>query len=58
VALITLITPVLALLLGHWGNEEAITTRVWIGVACVGLGLILHQWAPLRVLLGRGRSVL
>jgi drug/metabolite transporter (DMT)-like permease len=48
VALITLVTPVLALLLGHWANGEAVTARAWIGTACIGLGLTLHQWGTLR----------
>jgi drug/metabolite transporter (DMT)-like permease len=44
VALITLITPVLALLLGHVLNGEQIGIRVWGGAALIGLGLALHQW--------------
>jgi drug/metabolite transporter (DMT)-like permease len=43
VALITLVTPVLALLLGSWLNGEAVSERVWMGTACIGLGLGLHQ---------------
>lgn len=48
VALITLVTPVLALLLGHWANGEAVTARVWLGTVAIGLGLSLHQWSTLR----------
>lgn len=48
VALITLVTPVLALLLGHWANGEAVTARAWLGTACIGLGLTVHQWSSLR----------
>ncbi len=44
VALITLITPVLALLLGHGLNGETIPLSVWLGAACIGLGLSLYQW--------------
>jgi drug/metabolite transporter (DMT)-like permease len=44
VALITLITPVLALLLGHGLNNEAVPPNVWIGTGCILLGLSLHQW--------------
>jgi drug/metabolite transporter (DMT)-like permease len=43
VALITLITPVLALLLGAWLNGEWVPLRVWLGAACISLGLLLHQ---------------
>lgn len=44
VALITLVTPVLALLLGHAVNGEAVDARVWAGSALISLGLVLHQW--------------
>jgi drug/metabolite transporter (DMT)-like permease len=44
VALITLITPVIALLLGHALNNETILPQVWLGTASIVLGLGLHQW--------------
>jgi drug/metabolite transporter (DMT)-like permease len=44
VALIPLITPVLALLLGHALNQEAVASSVWLGTGCILLGLTLHQW--------------
>lgn len=44
VALITLVTPVIALLLGHGLNAEAVPASVWLGTACIALGLSLHQW--------------
>lgn len=47
VALITLITPVLALLLGSWFNGESIGLRLWIGTALILLGLSVHQWEML-----------
>lgn len=47
VALITLITPVIALLLGHWFNGETISLRLWIGTALILLGLSAHQWEML-----------
>lgn len=47
VALITLITPVLALLLGHVLNGEEIGLRVWMGAALISMGLALHQWGAL-----------
>ncbi len=47
VALITLVTPVLALLLGHALNGEEITARIWIGSGLITGGLVLHQWVGL-----------
>lgn len=47
VALITLVTPVLALLLGSVLNCETVSARVWSGAALIGLGLSLHQWQSL-----------
>ncbi len=39
VALITLMTPVIALLAGQWLNGEVIDTRVWAGAGLIMLGL-------------------
>ena len=44
IALITLITPVAALLLGHALNDEAVLPQVWLGTASILLGLALHRW--------------
>jgi len=44
VSLITLITPVLALLLGHWLNNEALTLWVYIGTALILSGLVSYQF--------------
>lgn len=44
VALITLITPVMALLLGHGLNNEAVLPQVWFGTALILLGLGVHRW--------------
>lgn len=44
IALITLITPVLALLLGHGLNDEAVLPQVWLGTTSIILGLCLHRW--------------
>lgn len=44
VALVTLITPVMALLLGHSLNGEAATGLIWLGTGCILAGLSLHQW--------------
>ncbi len=43
-ALVTLITPVLALLLGAVVNHEPVNARVWTGALLVLAGLVLHQW--------------
>lgn len=52
IALITLVTPVLALLLGHGLNDEAVLPQVWLGTVSIVCGLGLHQWGvawlPLR----------
>lgn len=47
VALITLMTPLLALLLGALLNGETPPPGVWAGTACIVLGLSLHQWETL-----------
>lgn len=43
-ALITLVTPVLALLLGSFINHEQVGLRIWAGTALVLGGLALHVW--------------
>jgi drug/metabolite transporter (DMT)-like permease len=56
VSLITLVTPVLALLLGSLLNGEHVGMRVWLGAACIGLGLSMHQWQTMAgVLAPRGK---
>ena len=47
VGLIPLITPVLALFLGHSLNGEVITLNVWAGTLLVMLGLVIFQWSSL-----------
>lgn len=44
VGVITLITPVLALLLGQGLNGEQIGVHVWLGTAVILLGLALFMW--------------
>lgn len=44
VALVTLVTPLLALLLGHALNHEVVLPQVWLGAAAIILGLGLHRW--------------
>ncbi|MDR3394043.1 MAG: DMT family transporter [Parasulfuritortus sp.] len=51
VSLITLVTPVLALLLGSLLNGEQVSLRVWLGATCIGLGLAVHQWRALSQVL-------
>lgn len=53
VALITLMTPVIALFLGHLLNGEAISLRIMAGAAMILGGLAMHQWPTLRRLLLR-----
>lgn len=48
VALITLITPVTALLLGQSLNYERIPLSGWLGIALIGTGLVLYEWHALR----------
>ncbi len=57
VALITLVTPVLALLLGYGLNHEVVLPQVWFGTAFILLGLGLHRWGALWLAylpIGRG----
>ena len=44
IALITLITPVLAMLLGHTLNHEAVLPQVWLGAGFILSGLAMHRW--------------
>lgn len=44
VALVTLITPVSALLLGAVLNDEVISTRVWLGTSLIVSGLGLYEY--------------
>jgi drug/metabolite transporter (DMT)-like permease len=50
VALIMLVTPVTALLLGQAFNAEFIPGRGWVGIALIGIGLLLYEWQALRLL--------
>ena len=53
-SLVTLITPVTALMLGQWFNNEQIDTAIWTGTALILLGLALHEWGdrlPLKATL-------
>lgn len=50
IALITLVTPVSALLLGQTLNHERIPPIGWAGIALIGTGLVLYEWQALRQL--------
>jgi drug/metabolite transporter (DMT)-like permease len=50
VALIMLVTPVAALLLGQTLNQERIPAVGWAGIALIGAGLLLYEWQALRAL--------
>ena len=43
IGLIPLITPVLALMLGHFLNHESVGLMIWLGAALIVTGLLLHQ---------------
>jgi len=43
-ALVTLITPVTALILGSVLNGEIISSSIWFGTVLILIGLSLHQW--------------
>jgi len=43
IALMMLITPVIALLLGHGFNHEEVVPQVWVGTTSILLGLCLHR---------------
>lgn len=51
VALITLVTPVLALLLGQTINGEQVPMGVWYGASCIIFALVFHQWGDRLVAL-------
>ena len=46
VALVTLITPVLALFFGQQFNHEVLSMKIWLGSACILSGMLLYQWGP------------
>jgi drug/metabolite transporter (DMT)-like permease len=44
VALITLITPVIAMLLGHGFNGEPLQAEAWVGTTAILSGLLLFEY--------------
>jgi len=56
VSLLTLVTPVTALLIGHWLNDEPLRASLWWGTALISLGLVCFEWRQLNGRLSqRGR---
>jgi drug/metabolite transporter (DMT)-like permease len=49
IALMMLVTPVLALLLGHGLNHEQVLPQVWLGTISILLGLGLHRWGAVVI---------
>jgi drug/metabolite transporter (DMT)-like permease len=44
VAIITLVTPITALLLGHVFNHEPVSVKVWLGAALIIAGLAIYEY--------------
>ena len=57
VALITLITPVTALLLGQYLNNENNDPLVWIGTFLILLGMAFYQWGNLMISYVKGYQI-
>ena len=53
VALVALITPVTALLVGSIFNDEVISTRVWLGTALIVAGLAIYEYGKHLPLAGK-----
>lgn len=45
-SLITLVTPISALSLGSWLNNEPLVAEVWLGAGLVCVGLLLYEFKP------------
>ena len=58
VALLTLLTPVLALWIGSVFNHEVIGERAWLGTIFILAGMSLYQWGALWLQRFRARSKL
>jgi drug/metabolite transporter (DMT)-like permease len=56
IALVTLITPVTALLIGHVINGERLGWTLWAGTALILSGLLAHQWDALLARIRRRRD--
>lgn len=53
VSLLTLVTPVSALLVGHWFNDEPLRPAIWWGAGLISLGLLCFEWRGLVRSYGR-----
>lgn len=51
IALIPVLTPFMALLLGNVLNNESLTVHTVFGVTIIMTGLVFHQWDSLRTLM-------
>lgn len=56
VALVTLMTPVLALLFGQFFNHEQISLELYMGAALILLGMSVYQWGPMILRYFRSRA--
>lgn len=57
VALVTLVTPVIALLLGSWLNNENPGQQILYGTALILCGLLIYQWREIRSLVKPANQV-
>jgi len=46
ISLITLVTPISALSIGSWLNNEPLVPEVWMGASLVCVGLLLYEFKP------------
>jgi len=46
ISLITLVTPISALSVGSWLNNEPLVPEVWMGASLVCVGLLLYEFKP------------
>jgi len=46
ISLIALITPISALSVGSWLNNEPLVSEVWLGAGLVCIGLLLYEFKP------------
>lgn len=53
VGLLNLLSPVLALFVGHVFNDEVIDSSVWPGAALILIGMSVYQWIKPRAALNR-----
>ncbi len=56
VALVTLVTPIIALVLGRFLNNETMPLSILLGSACIIAALVLHQWGDIFMKRFRARK--